>query len=410
MMRGASPMYRIIFVDDEQRVLDGLRRLLRPQRREWEMVFAKSGAEALEKIAAENFDVIVSDMRMPEMDGFALLTRIREQWPHMIRIILTGHTEMEAVLKIIPVAHQVLHKPCEVTDLKSAIERSFRLKSYLSNDELLRIIGGIDSLPILPEVYDELTRQLADENTSFHALGDTIEKDAGLSAKVLQIVNSALFGLPHKVSNISHAIHMLGINTVKNLVMAVSLYPDGASSYSAAKLSLAHERQHALYVGKTAASLLKDKELADTAQTAGILHDIGKLVLALYYKKEYGTLIDKAKQGERELYELEQDHFGLTHAEAGAYLLGIWGLPYAVVEAVALHHKPELIDHEYFPAGTAVFLANQLAHVAEKSHSDTALEERIARIVSTTELQACFEKDVFRLESHKSLQALCTKA
>ncbi len=396
-------LYRIIFVDDEQKILDGLRRLLRSQRKEWDMVFVSSGTEALARLQQECFDVIVTDMRMPEMDGFTLLTRVRETWPQMIRIILTGHTELESMLKIFPVAHQFLHKPCEVDDLKSAIERSFRLKSYLSNDELRRIIGGIDSLPVLPEVYHELSRMLADENTSFQSLGSTIEQDAGLSAKVLQVVNSALFGLPYRISNISHAIQMLGISTVRNLVMAVSLFSESeGGALQAAGYSPGRERQHALDVAKTAARLLRDKEFSDTAHTAGILHDLGKLVLALYYKEEYAALCRDAMEAGMPVHDLEKKRFGLTHAEAGAYLLGIWGLPYPVVEAVALHHKAELLDHEHFPVGTAVFLANQFVHAAEKSPGDISVSEVVL------DVGLAFEDvgagDLFRLNPNEPVE------
>jgi YesN/AraC family two-component response regulator len=113
---------RVLFVDDDQYILDGLQNLLRKQRSRWDMCFALGGAAALELFAAAPFDVIVSDMRMPGMDGAELLAHVRERYPAARRIVLSGYAEPAAVQRALEVAHQFLSKPCRAPDLIDAID------------------------------------------------------------------------------------------------------------------------------------------------------------------------------------------------------------------------------------------------------------------------------------------------
>ena len=120
-------MTRILFVDDQQQVLDSLRDALRPQRHEWEMLFATSGADALAELERAPCDVVVSDMRMPGMDGAALLGHVEHSHPAAIRIVLSGSTEREVVMRAAAVAHRLLAKPCDVEELVRVVTRSCAL-------------------------------------------------------------------------------------------------------------------------------------------------------------------------------------------------------------------------------------------------------------------------------------------
>ncbi len=117
----------VLFVDDELNVLEGLRTRLHRQRSKWEMVFVQSGREALERLAQGDVDVLVTDMRMPEMDGVTLLKRAQEEYPRVVRIVLSGHAELEAALRAIHVAHQFLSKPCEAGVIENVVERAVLL-------------------------------------------------------------------------------------------------------------------------------------------------------------------------------------------------------------------------------------------------------------------------------------------
>jgi CheY-like chemotaxis protein len=203
-------MKRIIFVDDEVRILEGLQRMLRPQRHIWEMAFAPSGQSALQMMEAAPFDVIVSDMRMPGMDGATLLRAVREKYPSVLRIILSGYTELEAALNAVPVAHQFLVKPCDQDTLQTAIERATSLNSILNNKRLESIVGSMQQLPSLPKSCIEMREVLADPDSSSHSIALLVERDPAMSAKVLQLVNSAFFGVARNISDINTAITYLG--------------------------------------------------------------------------------------------------------------------------------------------------------------------------------------------------------
>jgi HD-like signal output (HDOD) protein len=362
-------MRRVLFVDDEPRILEGLRRMLRPQRNEWEMAFAPGGEAALALMEVTPFDVIVSDMRMPGMDGAALFARVREKYPQVVRIALSGHSSLSSALRAVPVAHQFLAKPCDAEMLRVAIERACHLKTLLSDDAIRRTVGALGELPSLPRTYQALTQALADPDTSLQRIARIVEQDVGISAKILQLVNSAFFGIAHSMTNVQSAVSYLGINTLKSLVLSVEVFHVFATKTPLPGFSLEELQCHAQLTAHIAARLPVPKHLADIAMVGAMLHDVGKLIQAWKLPQGFGKLLGEAREEHCPLHKVEEREYGFSHAEVGAYLLGLWGLPYTVVEAVALHHGPTRVPHQNFDAASAVYVANLLAHEQEASRS-----------------------------------------
>jgi len=360
-------MRRILFVDDEPRILDELRRMLRSQRQGWELAFAPGAETALLLMEASPFDVIVSDMRMPGMDGAALLARVREKYPHVVRIVLSGHTELSTALRVVPVAHQFLTKPCDAEMLRVAIERACHLKALLHDDSIRSMVGGLGELPSLPRTYHALMLALADPNASIQKIARIVEFDVGISAKVLQLVNSAFFGIARSMTNIRNAVSYLGLSTLKSLVLSVEVFRVFAPKGHLEGFSLEDLQRHARLTSYIAARLPVPTHLIDIAMVAGILHDVGKLIMAWKLPSRFKRLMAEAQEEQCPLYKVEEREYGFTHAEIGAYLLGLWGLPYAVVEAVALHHAPHRVPHQTFDATSAVYIANLLAQELNSS-------------------------------------------
>ena len=360
-------MRRILFVDDEPRILEDLRRMLRSQRQEWELAFAPGAETALALMEASPFDVIVSDMRMPGMDGAALLARVREKYPHVVRIVLSGHTELSTALRVVPVAHQFLTKPCDAEMLRVAIERACHLKALLHDDSIRSMVGGLGELPSLPRTYHALTLALADPNASIQKIARIVEFDVGISAKVLQLVNSAFFGIARSMTNIRNAVSYLGLSTLKSLVLSVEVFRVFAPKGHLEGFSLEDLQRHARLTSYIAARLPVPTHLIDIAMVAGILHDVGKLIMAWKLPPRFKKLMAEAREEQCPLYKVEEREYGFSHAEIGAYLLGLWGLPYAVVEAVALHHAPHRVPHQTFDAASAVYIANLLAQEQDSS-------------------------------------------
>lgn len=354
-------MKSILFVDDDPDVLDGLQALLRDQRERWNMVFAEGGAQAMVELDQSSYDVIVSDMMMPGIDGATLLKHVQDRHPRVVRIVLSGYAELECALRTVPVAHQFLVKPCEAEMIDNVIERACDLQRLIADDAVRDAIGKLGRLPTLPRVYLDLTRVLADESAGTEQVARVVEADPSMCAKVLQLANSAFIGLGREITSIEEAVAYLGTNMLKNLTLVVKVfYP-----HRGADLALLDRLQsHALLVGAIARRIAgDDKRLAEDAFIAGVLHDIGKLLLASERPLEFERLVQRARCEGRPFFAVEREDAGVTHAEIGAYLLGLWGLPYPIVEAVANHHVPIRVrPHCGLDPLAAAHVANLLAH------------------------------------------------
>lgn len=355
-------MKRILFVDDESKILDGIRRMLHADRKRWDMQFAVGGEAALQACAAGRFDVVVSDMRMPGMDGATLLGQIRDQYPGTARIILSGYSEVTLATRAVPVAHRYLSKPCNPAELQSTIERVCALQDIMGTPEIKQAVGMIGELPSLSNSYTALARAVQEPETSIESVARIIEHDIAMSAKVLQLVNSAFFGLARPVSTVQSAVGYLGLETVKNLALASEAFRIFVPDSRIPKELCESMQQHAQRAAAIAAILPVGAKARDVAVLAALLHDIGRLVLACKMPEKFCSALALASQRKCQAFEAEEELLGTSHAEIGAYLLGLWGIPSLVVEAIAHHHHPTRIPHSGIDSCVAVYIADILAH------------------------------------------------
>jgi HD-like signal output (HDOD) protein len=369
-------MKRILFVDDEQQVLDGLRDMLFKQRREWDMAFVLGGDAALAEMNDAPFDVIVSDMRMTGMDGAELLARVKQRFPATTRIVLAGHSEQQAMERAVAVAHQVLGKPCDSETLRVVIERTCTLQALLQDQAIRRVVGKIDRLPSVPSTYLELTRTIGSQDASMAEIARIVESDPAMCGKLLQIVNSAYFGLAQRMTSIRQAVAYLGLELLKGLVLNVHVFA-AAQVAPSPGFSLEVLQQHSLRTGRLARQFLRDPKLADDAFTAGVLHDIGKIVLAMSLQQRFVEVTRAVIENKRPFHRVEADLLGVTHAEIGAYLLGVWGLPFAVVEAVAHHHSPGRVSGSSFEVVAVVHAAEVLSATLDPDPSEPMSDEEL---------------------------------
>jgi putative nucleotidyltransferase with HDIG domain len=359
---------RILFVDDEVKVLEGLQRMLRPRRHEWELAFAPGGEVALTMLAASPFDVIVSDMRMPGIDGAALLEIARQKYPSVLRIILSGYTELEASYRAVPVAHQFLLKPCDPDALRSAIDRATNLVAVLNSKMLASLVGSLQDLPSLPRTYAELRRILSDPEASIDHVVRVVELDVAICAKVLQLVNSAFFGVTREIVDIKTAVSYLGITILQNLVLSVEVFRTFRPNKEIPGFSLEEFHQHCHLVARIASEIAQMGGVPSAVVVAGLLHDVGKLVIAERAPDHFARALAGERQDKRPLFTIEEELIGVSHAEVGAYLLSLWGLPSPVVEAVAHHHHPERVPQDRLDMTSVTYISNLLAR--EQSYQD----------------------------------------
>ena len=368
---------RVLFVDDEAHLRQGLRRMSYLLRDEWEMEFAASGVQALEVLAQTTFDVVVSDMRMPGMDGAQLLHEVRQRYPQMVRLILSGHSDYEMILRAVGQSHQYLAKPCEMETVLATITRTCALRELLAQEDLQRLVAAMQTLPSAPTLYAEVVEVAQSPHGSLDQIGEIIQRDMGMTAKILQLVNSAFFGLRREVSNLTQAICLIGLETIKTLILSVQIFRSVDQSMLPG-ISLDTLWHHSIAVGTCAKSIAQaeacKREVTERAFIAGLLHDIGKLLLAVNLPELYKQTLVLAQTEAIAAWEAEQALLNTTHAEVGAYLLGLWGLPDGIVEALAYHHNPCMCPHQAFTPLTAVHVANALIHEMDGVHGGRQTE------------------------------------
>ena len=369
----SAQLSTVVFVDDEPHVLAGLRRTLRSMREVWDMHFVISGAEALALLAARKVDVIVSDMRMPEMDGLQLLTTVMQAYPLTARIMLSGHADRDLRLRSMRLAHQYLAKPCEGSDLVGTISRVLALQSMLQRPELRTFIGELESVPSIPEIYCQLTTALETADASLSDVADIVTKDPGISARLLQVANSVYYGRSQPLAHPRQAVLLLGIETVRALTLQVKMFDQLATAkiFDASAFQR-HSLRTAGLARAVARTLSEDPHDLDAAFSAGLLHDIGVLVLASNRPVKFAAVLHRSAAEGNHSTALEAATFGAQHAELGGFLLGLWGLPTSVVEAVSYHHQARLEWQ------SPVILALQIAEALQAQEEAPATWEPVS--------------------------------
>jgi HD-like signal output (HDOD) protein len=355
-------MKRVLFVDDEAMQLDALRGRMHRMRGEWEMVFVESGARALTEMELTPFDVIVSDMRMPGMGGAQLLSTISERWPEVIRIVLSGYSDDEETTRLLPVVHQYLSKPCEAKQIENVIGRSLNLHEVLQQPRLRAAVGRIRQLPAMPKTYSKLVEVMSGPDPSVQTIARLVAADPSIAAKVLQIVNSSFFRLARQITKIEQAVSYLGFAAIRNIVLSVEIFSSqwhkgaAAAGFSPELLQAQAQR-----VAAVARALVARTALEDDAMLAGLLHNIGYLVLIQECPQEIEQARQLARTRSIALHEAEHEVLGTSHAEIGAYLLGIWGLPHPIIEAIAFQHTRQRVPQTHFDLLATLVTAQALA-------------------------------------------------
>jgi len=356
---------RILFVDDEPSVLSGLKRSLHSQKKVWDMTFALGGQAALDLAEETHFDAVVSDLRMPGVDGLKVVESFAQNHPEIIRIILSGHSDEQMIMKLTGLAHQFLAKPCDSQVLINALTRTFAHKDILRNDSLQSLVASMKSLPSIPVVYQDIMNQLTSADCSLQAIGKTVQQDPAMSAKILQLVNSAFFGLGHHISDTGEAVTILGLDIIKALVLSIGIFSQFDEKKNKDKdFSIEKLWKHSLDVAELSKRIAiaenAEKKIIDSCFFAGLVHEIGILIIEDNFSEEYQKVRELSNNQDMSLAQAEHKIFGATHGAVGAYLLGLWSMSDEVVEAVAFHENPALSGCSTFSPLIAVHVADML--------------------------------------------------
>jgi putative nucleotidyltransferase with HDIG domain len=282
-------------------------------------------------------------MHMQKMDGVELLDTVMERYPGTVRIILSEDSDKEKSLQSVKSAHQFLKKPCDADTVKYTIERACKLQDLLRNETLIKTVTGIKNLPSPPRLYSLIMQEMRSPDASLKKVGDIISQDIAMTAKILQLINSAYFGLPRRITDPQQATIFLGIDTLKALVLTFHVFSEFSEDAELCEFSLADMLKHSIMVGRLAKEIAKveldDTKILEEIYIAGILHDIGKLIL-LKLPEQYREVMKYIKSTGFSFVEAEYYVMKTSHAELGAYLLALWGIPDNIVETVAFHNNP----------------------------------------------------------------------
>ncbi len=353
---------RILFVDDDELILRSMERVLRRPAAEsgWELCFATNGEAALEEMNRSPIEVLLCDANMAKMSGAALLRRVQERDPSVVRILLSGHTGLDVLRTALPYAHQFLPKPCDGQLLRSTLESACGVRTLLARPEMRHLVAASNQLPSVPRTFIELSNALANPNASARAVSEIIERDIAISARVLQLVSSAFYGLPRAVTSIGGAVAYLGVEVIKAIVLSAEVSRMFPLTQAVPNFSIDALQQHGMKVSQFAKRILGHEPGGDVLLVAGLLQDSGQLVLASRAASRFSIALSTADARKQPLHEVEVEMFGASHAEVGAYLLGLWGLPQRVVAAVANHLEPQRTHQRIFDAAAALYVANHL--------------------------------------------------
>lgn len=359
-------MTSILFVDDDKTILDKLLLAVAERRHDWHVYVASGASEAMSILRSREVDVLITDLNMPGIDGGQLLREVRRTFPQIARIMISGYAEAKEVMRTVGDAHQYLAKPLDPAGLIHAVEQTTKLSVLLHDDRLRGAVTHLKTVPSLPVVYSELLDEVNKTEPSVKKVSAIIKKDIGMTVKMLQIANSAYFGFQREVSDPAEAVRFLGLDTVTAMTLAIGVF----SQFQSKNVNSGYINQiwsHSTRVAQIARSIarIERPSIADDAFAAGLLHDIGEIVMATNNPTEFVKTRNFAPEEYDERLSTEVKLFGATHAEIGAYLLSLWGLPETIVEAVAFHHNPIKSSRVGFSAVTAVHAADALIHAPE---------------------------------------------
>jgi HD-like signal output (HDOD) protein len=372
---------RVAFVDDDPSVLQALGNVFRRYRREWTMAFFADPRKALEALVADPVDVVVSDARMPQLGGEGLLRELKKRAPGTARVVLSGQSELGEATRLLGVAHQYLSKPCEPAQLAEVVNRVARVRHQLDGELLRSIIAGAEHLPTAPKVWSELSRLLASDRSKLADVVRVIEAEPALVAKVLQVANSAYFGVAQEVASLSRAVMILGFEALRAMVLVF----ETEKAFPATGVDLDQMRNRSLLAAHIVRSMMPAGPVADATFTAALVADLGAMLLAARVPDRFLPLWQGGASA-----EAEEASIGVSHPLAGAWLLSLWGVPSTVVDMVALHHCAPVDQSTSSPAA-AVWLSLALVEAWEHA-PDGPLPEEVDQYVARHALNDAVEK------------------
>jgi HD-like signal output (HDOD) protein len=358
---------RILFVDDDPAIIEMLKKMVSKFEQDWSVQYALGGFAAVALLDSENYDVVVTDLNMPEINGVKILRFIQKKYPSVIRIVFSSSLTRDSVREVAAYTHRFIAKPCGVVKLGQAIENTLFIYRELDNRKVQKVLTKTGTLPSLPRVYDELMARIDDDDFSLKDAAKLIQSDIGMSTNILKQIN--LLGKSN-VTSIEQAVSMLGLNMIRAIALSTHIF-SSMKSVEVPHFTLEDLVRHSMLTAEFAKEITiietDDHEMAESAFMAGVLHDLGIILLVNNFSKKYGEVQNRIYKAARPIAEVERNLIGISHGEIGAHLLALWGFPRDILDAVAFHEDPLKRAQQSFSILTAVYVGSYLAHFYDDS-------------------------------------------
>lgn len=332
---------RVLFVDSDRSAFEGLRSALQGRETAYEVTFAPAVDAAREALARDAFDAIILADTNPNGTNATVRAEAGVEAPRAVTVTATT-------------AH-------EAGDLVYDVERACLMQDLLREEELRRSALSAGNLPSVPRIYAALVAKIEDPSSSAADVAAVLETDVAMSAKILQLINSAFYSLNRRIESVFEAVAYIGLGTLRSLVLSHAVFETFRPAREIPGFDIAELQRHSMVTARIAQHIAGRSAFAETAYTASLLHDVGLLVQAAQTPDHLAEAIARAEADNLPLQVVELDLFGVSHAEAGAYLLEVWGLPDGIVEAVIHHHWPARVEPKHLDGVTVVHVANALA-------------------------------------------------
>jgi HD-like signal output (HDOD) protein len=364
-MPGCRYMKRILLVGEDQPLWWELPQSSYWRAKHWCAEVAAAGHEALALSQQQEFDAVVADFKLPDMDGIRLLDELMIVQPRVARIVLSELEDLEGTARCVSRIHRHLLKPCDASTLVRVLGNALSQNAWVPSQKAQRLLSQMHWIPSPPRQYFEIVEEMASPSASLDSIGERISLDPPLAAKILQLSNSAVLGLQLEITRLAEAVGYLGFEVTRSLVLlahAFAEFEKFVPRYFCAEALWAHSASVARLAREIAGEQGLAPETEEQAYCAGLLHDLGKIVLAANVPQDFSQALSRARESGIELHRMESELLGANHGEIGACLLAIWGLPTPLVEAVGFHHSPSLSSDTLFSPLAAVHVANAWAH------------------------------------------------
>ena len=329
-------MKKILIVDDEVQILKALSRMFLET--DYEIFTAENGMEALKLIEASEIDMVISDMRMPILDGYQLLSIVKEKYPKIIRIILSGYAEEKPMFRALlhNVAKLYVFKPWNNTELLDNINKLFTDDIVLNSEDLVNSIKAFDCDCEMPENCKDLVKLIEEENMD--ALVSQLEAETVISSLLIQVGKSAVYGV--MPNTVKQAAHYIGLHNLKSFIHWACVISNTKQSDD---ISDQPELlwQHAYLTNRIFLFLYETffhKQPPEATMFAGLMHNIGLIVLSKNLQSN-GTLRKGALTVD-DYAKLDLEEYEFNHQEIGGYLLDMWDIPFPMYEVAIYHHRP----------------------------------------------------------------------